>query len=152
MLIKLFFIKTVFDFFFANVMKAQSTFKSLFFLPILLGPVESDTVLLTARHRCNISSIGAALPGRNDAVMGPAGTMKNLNTACIMKNLIFDLIILLTFAIRQNCVACTIPAGIYLTGTVIFSLAQIFDRASEKSVNHKPIPSIACDTESYFFS
>ena len=35
-----------------------------------LGPVKSDTVLPTARHRCDISSKGAVLPGRNDAEMG----------------------------------------------------------------------------------
>ena len=34
-----------------------------------LGPVKSNTVLLTARHRCDISSKGAVLPGRNDAEM-----------------------------------------------------------------------------------
>ena len=60
----------------------------------------------------------------------------------------FDLIILLTFAIRQGHVVCGIPAGLYLTSTVIFGLAQSFDCASEKSITHKPIPSIACDTES----
>ena len=32
---------------------------------------KSDTVLPTARHRCDISSKGAVLPGRNDAEMGP---------------------------------------------------------------------------------
>ena len=37
-----------------------------------LGPVKSDTVLPTVRHRCNISSKGAVLPERNDAEMGPA--------------------------------------------------------------------------------
>ena len=40
-----------------------------------LGPVKSDTVLPTARHRCNISSKGAVLPGRNDAAMGPANSL-----------------------------------------------------------------------------
>ena len=40
-----------------------------------LGPVKSDTVLPTARHRCNISSKGAVLPGRNDAEMGPANSL-----------------------------------------------------------------------------
>ena len=43
-----------------------------------LGPVKSDTVLPTARHRCDISSKGAVLPGRNDAEMGPA---KSLNAS-----------------------------------------------------------------------
>ena len=36
-----------------------------------LGPVKSDAVLPTARHRCNISSKGAVLPARNDEDMGP---------------------------------------------------------------------------------
>ena len=40
-----------------------------------LGPVKSDTVLPTARHRCNISSKGAVLPGRNDAEMGHANSL-----------------------------------------------------------------------------
>ena len=40
-----------------------------------LGPVKSDTVLPTARHRCSISSKGAVLPGRNDAEMGPANSL-----------------------------------------------------------------------------
>ena len=29
----------------------------------------------TTRHRCNISSNGAVLPGRSDAGMGPANTL-----------------------------------------------------------------------------
>ena len=40
-----------------------------------LGPVKSDTVLPTARHRCDISWNGAVLPGRNDAEMGPANSL-----------------------------------------------------------------------------
>ena len=41
-----------------------------------LRPVKSDTVLLpTARHRCDISSKGSVLPGRNDAEMGPANSL-----------------------------------------------------------------------------
>ena len=40
-----------------------------------LGPVKSYTVLPTARHRCNISSKGAVLPGRNDAEMVPANSL-----------------------------------------------------------------------------
>ena len=40
-----------------------------------LGPVKSDTVLPTARHRCDISSNEAVLPGRNDAEMGPANSL-----------------------------------------------------------------------------
>ena len=40
-----------------------------------LGPIKSDTVLPTARHRCDISSKGAVLPGRNDAEMGPANSL-----------------------------------------------------------------------------
>ena len=37
-------------------------------------PVKSDTVLPTVRHRCNISSIGAEFPGRNNAEMGSASS------------------------------------------------------------------------------
>ena len=44
-----------------------------------LGPVKSDTVLPTARHRCDISSKGALLPGRNDAQMGPANSLLALS-------------------------------------------------------------------------
>ena len=40
-----------------------------------LEPVESDTVLPTARHRCDISSKEAVLLVRNDAEMGPAYTL-----------------------------------------------------------------------------
>ena len=40
-----------------------------------LYPVKSDTVLPTARHRCNISSKGAVLPRRNDAEMGPTNSL-----------------------------------------------------------------------------
>ena len=40
-----------------------------------LGPVKSDTVLPTAHHRCDISSKGAVVPGRNDAEMGPANLL-----------------------------------------------------------------------------
>ena len=40
-----------------------------------LGPVKSDTVLPTARHRCDISSKEAVLSGRNDAEMGPANSL-----------------------------------------------------------------------------
>ena len=43
-----------------------------------LGPVKSDAVLPTARHRCDISSNGAVLPGRNDAEMGPANSLHAL--------------------------------------------------------------------------
>ena len=39
-----------------------------------LGPVRSNTVLSTVRHRCNISSKEAVLPGRNDAEMDPANS------------------------------------------------------------------------------
>ena len=43
-----------------------------------LGPVKSDTVLPTARRRCNISSKGAVLRGRNDAEVGPANSLHAL--------------------------------------------------------------------------
>ena len=39
-------------------------------------PVKSNTVLLTARHRCYIFSKGAVLPWRNDAKMGPANSFE----------------------------------------------------------------------------
>ena len=42
-------------------------------------PAKSDTVLPTARHRCDISSKGAVLPGRNDAEMGPANSLQEYN-------------------------------------------------------------------------
>ena len=41
----------------------------------ILGPVKSETVLPTARHRCDISSKGAVLPARNDASMGPVNLL-----------------------------------------------------------------------------
>ena len=40
-----------------------------------LGPVKLDTVLPTARHRCDIFSKAAVLPWRNDAEMGPANSL-----------------------------------------------------------------------------
>ena len=43
-----------------------------------IGPVKSDTVLPTARHRCNISSKEAVLPWRNDAEMGPFNSLHAL--------------------------------------------------------------------------
>ena len=43
-----------------------------------LGPVKSDTVLPTARHRCDISSNEAVLPGCNDAEMGPTNSLHDL--------------------------------------------------------------------------
>ena len=41
----------------------------------ILGLVKPDTVLPTARHRCDISSKGAVLRERNDAEMGPANSL-----------------------------------------------------------------------------
>ena len=40
--------------------------------------VKSNTVLPTARHRCDISSNEAVLPGRNDAEMGPVNLFNAL--------------------------------------------------------------------------
>ena len=40
-----------------------------------LGPDKSDTLLPTARHRCDIFVKGAVLPGRYDAEMGPANSL-----------------------------------------------------------------------------
>ena len=58
-----------------------------------LGPVKSDTVWPTARHRCDISSKEAVLRGRNDAELGPATRRTpRRNTVNIIKDLIFDLI------------------------------------------------------------
>ena len=37
--------------------------------------VKSHTVLPMARHRCDISSKGAVLPGRNDVEKGPANSL-----------------------------------------------------------------------------
>ena len=37
--------------------------------------IKSDTVFGTTRHRCEVSSKGAVLPGRNDAEMGPANSL-----------------------------------------------------------------------------
>ena len=56
-----------------------------------LGPVKSDTVLPTARHRCNISSKGVVLLGRNDAEMGPQ-TRYTLRRTTASINERFDLI------------------------------------------------------------
>ena len=39
------------------------------------GPVKSDTVLLTPRQRCDISSKEAVLSGCNDADIGPANSL-----------------------------------------------------------------------------
>ena len=52
-----------------------------------LGPVKSDTVLSTARHRCNISSKETLLPWRNDAEMAPPTryTLRRI-TMSIMKD------------------------------------------------------------------
>ena len=35
------------------------------------GPVKSNTVLQTVRHRCDIFLTGAVLPGRNDLGLDP---------------------------------------------------------------------------------
>ena len=43
-----------------------------------LGPIKSDTVLPTARHRCDIFSKEAVFPGRNDAEKGPANSLHAL--------------------------------------------------------------------------
>ena len=53
-----------------------------------LGPVKSDTVLPTARHRCDISSKGAVLPGAMTRRWAPS-TRYTLwrNPASIMKDL-----------------------------------------------------------------
>ena len=40
-----------------------------------LGAVKSETLLPTARHRCNISSKETVSLGRNDAEMGPANSL-----------------------------------------------------------------------------
>ena len=54
-----------------------------------LGPVKSDKVLPTARHRCDISLKGAVLPRRNGAEMAPQTryTLRR-KVASIIKNLI----------------------------------------------------------------
>ena len=40
-----------------------------------LGPFKSDAGLPTARHRCDIFSKGALLPGQNDAEMSLANAL-----------------------------------------------------------------------------
>ena len=40
-----------------------------------LGPVKSDTVLPTVRHRNDIFSKGAVLPWRNDPELGTANSL-----------------------------------------------------------------------------
>ena len=40
-----------------------------------LGPVKSDTVLPSTRHRCEISSNKALLPVHNGAELGPANSL-----------------------------------------------------------------------------
>ena len=57
-----------------------------------LGPVKSDTVLPTARHRCDISSQEAVLPGYNDAEMGPANSLQASAYYTVEYNERFDLI------------------------------------------------------------
>ena len=54
-----------------------------------LGPVQSDTVLPTASHRCDISSKGAGLSGRNEEGWAPPTryTLRRI-TASIIKDLI----------------------------------------------------------------
>ena len=52
--------------------------------------VKSNTVLSTARHRCNISSKGAVLLGRNDAEMGLANSL-HASVYCSECNERFDL-------------------------------------------------------------
>ena len=76
-----------------------------------LGLVKSDAVLPSARHRCNISSKGAVLPGRNDAEMDPVNSLHD-STASIMKDLI------LHFAIIQGMYQfdwCLVPAILHIT-------------------------------------
>ena len=58
-----------------------------------LGPVKSNTVLPTARHRCDISSKEAVLPWRNDAKMGPANSLHASAYYSDYKK-IFDLILI----------------------------------------------------------
>ena len=60
-----------------------------------LGPVKSNTVLSTARHRCDSSSEGAVLPWRNDAEMGPANSL-HASTYYSEYNERFDLLFLLS--------------------------------------------------------
>ena len=59
---------------------------------IQIGPVKLDTVLSTARHRCNISSKGAVLPGgaMTWSWAPPARYTPRCNTASIIKDLKFQ--------------------------------------------------------------
>ena len=43
-----------------------------------IGPVKTDTMLPTARYRCDISLKGFVLPGRNDAKTCPANSLHTL--------------------------------------------------------------------------
>ena len=43
-----------------------------------LRPVESNIALPTIRHRCDISSKEAVLPGRNGVEIGPANLLRAL--------------------------------------------------------------------------
>ena len=58
----------------ANYLVLTATFLNL----PLLGPVKLNTVLPTARYRCDICLKGAVLPGRNDVEMGPANSLHAL--------------------------------------------------------------------------
>ena len=57
---------------------------------------QSVTVLPMARHRCDISSEEAVLPGRNDAEMGPANSL-HASANYSEYNKRFDLIYLFFF-------------------------------------------------------
>ena len=43
-----------------------------------LGPVKSNSILATIRHRCTISSKGAVLFRCNDAEMGPSNSLRGI--------------------------------------------------------------------------
>ena len=58
------------------------------------GPFKLDTVVPTARYRCDIFSKGAMLPGRNDAETGPANLLHFLARYIAYND--FDLIYFVT--------------------------------------------------------
>ena len=64
-------------------------------------PVKLDAVLLTARHRCDISK-GAVLPGRNNAEMGPANSL-HASATYVEYNERFDFDVLSSHSPDENC-------------------------------------------------
>ena len=64
-----------------------------------LGPVKSDTVSPTVRHRCDISSKKAVLLGRNNAKMDP---QTRYALRCNIASIMIDLILIWLFQSLNN--------------------------------------------------